>query len=644
MPAGNLDVRVRLLEARTAQIEAAKTERAISRIGTSAGRAGRASKEGGRGVGLLGRAVGGLKFAAGVAGIGGLVIGIKDAVSAGTEAQANQAALAVAIKNTGQAVGPMSKAVNSAVESLSTHGGFAPPEQIQSIAKLTSETGSATKAIGLNKAATDLARGAHIGYDQAIMAVQQATVGNTRRLQRYVGILVPSTSHVHALTAAQKKLHPELAVHAQLLDKQANATLAVSRIQQKFAGQTTAFSHTAAGAMSNARNAVQLLLEQLGKMLLPLVAKVAKAISIAAGFIAHHMKQIQSVAKTVFGVVKTIVVGAFNAIVAAVKTVVGWLNKHKTTALILKSVIFGLVAAFAAYKAIMIVVTIVTRAFAVVQGILDAVLAANPIVLVVIALVALAAAFVYAYKHSQAFRNILDKVFTFIKSAVRIVAEVFKVEFMAIKAVIVVVVAILRVVGSVVATVFGAIKRVVTTVAPIVAGAIGGVSTALGVVISAVRTVAQPFIDAFNAIKRIVTSVVGWVVGKIKDLISTLGDAVTAVTSFLGITSKVSSSVSPGKWPALPKGASGPTPLTSLVPGAQQPQRATPGGRALHRQVVSNSQAAVTSFGAPAGGGAAQAGRDAEANLVPGTTKVYIGSRQVAEAVTQYQRTRQARR
>ena len=57
---------------------------------------------------------------------------------------------------------------------------------------------------------------------------------------------------------------------------------------------------------------------------------------------------------------------------------------------------------------------------------LNAVLSANPIGLIVLAIVALVAGLVTAYKRSETFRAIVDKVFAAVKKVVTDVANTFK--------------------------------------------------------------------------------------------------------------------------------------------------------------------------------------------------------------------------
>jgi phage-related protein len=66
-----------------------------------------------------------------------------------------------------------------------------------------------------------------------------------------------------------------------------------------------------------------------------------------------------------------------------------------------------------------------SKAWAVAQLALNAVMSANPIALVVIAIAALVAAFVIAYKKSDTFRRIVDKAFAVVKNAAAAVATFF---------------------------------------------------------------------------------------------------------------------------------------------------------------------------------------------------------------------------
>lgn len=249
---------------------------------------------------------------AGTIGLAGLGFGIADVIKAGQDWQLQQSRLQQALRTTGQ----MSKAtmdqLNRSAESTAVHGGFAAPEQIGALAQFVRLTGSATRAIQVNKAAMQLARGTGLDYSRTQTMLGQALTGNVGRLQKYLGIIQPVKTAEFQLSQAHQtnifqlemeskalgklgplwlkqqeiahNLTPTMLQHAQLLDRQATAMKVVQIIQDKYNGSMQSFSHTTAGAISNAKNAIDLAIEKLGSAALPIVAKIATAI---AGFVTY---------------------------------------------------------------------------------------------------------------------------------------------------------------------------------------------------------------------------------------------------------------------------------------------------------------------------------------------------------------------
>ena len=107
----------------------------------------------------------------------------------------------------------------------------------------------------------------------------QIFTGNTGRLQKYIGIIQPVKALVEGMTAAEKKANPQKLKHNEQLDKEATAMLANTRLLEKFGGATNAYSHTTAGALSNASHSWDLVIEKLGKVFLPIVAEGAQDLS-----------------------------------------------------------------------------------------------------------------------------------------------------------------------------------------------------------------------------------------------------------------------------------------------------------------------------------------------------------------------------
>lgn len=185
--------------------------------------------------------------------------------------------------------------------------------------------------------------------------------------------------------------------------------------------------------------------------------------------------------------------------------------------------------------------SVAAKAAAVAQGALNLVLAANPIGLIVVALVALVAGLIYAYKHSETFRNIVDGAFNAVKGVVipvvnaiidivRVVAGVIADVAGKIVGAVGKIGGVFRALVGVATTAFNAVKGVVT-------GALGAVGSAISGAAGAFRTAGS---TAFNAVKDGFNAVKGAVTGTA----STIGKAaVSAVSAVAGAAKSAGSTV-----------------------------------------------------------------------------------------------------
>ena len=119
---------------------------------------------------------------------------------------------------------------------------------------------------------------------------------------------------------------------------------------------------------------------------------------------------------------------------------VGWLEKGSTGAEALKGVVVGLTAAVIAYKGATLLATaaekaktIAVNAGAAAQKLLNLVMSANPIFLIIAAITALVAAFIYLWNHCESFREFWINLWEDIKERVRFAVEVIKAIWDAIK-------------------------------------------------------------------------------------------------------------------------------------------------------------------------------------------------------------------
>lgn len=121
------------------------------------------------------------------------------------------------------------------------------------------------------------------------------------------------------------------------------------------------------------------------------------------------------------GLIQTIT-NAVNTAMGVLGTIFGFVGQHATAFSVLAAGIGAVVGAITVWSA-------VTKIMAAVQTALNIVLAANPIGIVILAIVGLVAAIVVAYKKSETFRNIVHKVGALLKGAFAAALRLVKTAF-----------------------------------------------------------------------------------------------------------------------------------------------------------------------------------------------------------------------
>jgi hypothetical protein len=339
-----------------------------------------------------GRLHGVLGSVMGTVGLAGVGFGIKDVIQAGMKWQTQTASLGRALKNAGIYSRGLLDSLGKSAELQSTRGGFAAPEQLAGIQQFVTETHSATKASQLNTAAMNLARGQHIQYLAAVKMVAGVESGSPGRLSKILGPLTSVTKYTTGWTAAMKQANPLGYAHAQMQNKIATATELTGMIQKRFGGQMSAYSHTAAGAISNAENAIDIAMMKIGTAVMPVVAKVAT-------WFATNLPK------------------AMHTAITVIKSVVTWFEQNRGVAIALGVGLGILATGFIALR----VVSGITALMAAFNVVLDA----NPIGAVVLALTALTAGVIYAYNHSRTFRNTINDLWSAMKAVGRWIGSTF---------------------------------------------------------------------------------------------------------------------------------------------------------------------------------------------------------------------------
>lgn len=210
--------------------------------------------------------------------------------------------------------------------------------------------------------------------------------------------------------------------------------------------------------------------------------------------------------RTAVGAVKTMA-PAFRALGAVVRGVAGFLKEHKTIVQAVGVAVLAGVVAFKLWRGAILAWSAVTKAATAVQAAFTVVMNANPIMLVVVAVAALAAGLIYAYKHSETFRNIVDKAFHVVGQAFDFVRDHWKlflaVLFPALTPIIVMV-------NQIVAH-FGTLKTIVTGAFSAVGAAAKGMWN--GVLRPTFRFIADAWFTVVGALVNGAAKAFGWVPG-----------------------------------------------------------------------------------------------------------------------------------
>lgn len=253
--------------------------------------------------------------------------------------------------------------------------------------------------------------------EEAVLAIGSAMRGEAEPIRKYGVMLDDATLKARAMKLGLIK------TTTQALTPQQKALAASKEILAQTGKAQGDFARTSDGAANKARILAaqqENLSAKLGGQLLPLYTKLQGVLSSVLTWISKH----QTTTKVLVGVIAALAAGvlivnagmavyAAGQTVAAVATAAFTLAQKASTAAALGTRL-GL-AALAIQTA---VTSGVMKAAAAAQWLLNAAMTANPIGLVVLAIAALVAAFVIAYKKSETFRDIVNKVFGAIKNAV----------------------------------------------------------------------------------------------------------------------------------------------------------------------------------------------------------------------------------
>lgn len=306
------------------------------------------------------------------------------------------------------------------------------------------------KTNDLIKQGADLAATFGGTTEEAVSALGAAMRGEADPAERY-GLALSQTA-VNAKLA--EKGQDKLTGSAK---SQAKATAILDMVTQQAGGALGQFARESEGAAGSSQIAAaqaENAKAALGTALLPVVVAVSTAFGTLSTFISENTQLVQ---------IAVAVIGGFAVAILAVS------------------------AATKAWAAGQKVVAAATKAWAAVQWLLNAAMSANPIALIIIAVIAFVAVIVVLWKKCEGFRTAVIAVWNAIKTAA---------------------VAVWTAIKTVIGAVIEWIKRTIQAAGRII-----------GAVWTAIKTAAAA---AWNAIKVPIAAVIEWIAGKVRGIVTTV--------------------------------------------------------------------------------------------------------------------------
>lgn len=289
------------------------------------------------------------------AAVGALGVALFDATKGAMDDAAAAAELERQLKKSTGATDAVIASTENWISSMGQAYGVADDDLRPSLAKLSRATGSVTESQKAAKLAMDISAATGKDLSSVSDALAKAYGGNLKALQ---------------------KLSPEL---REMIKDGASLDEVMMAMSKTFGGAAADQANTAQGQMKRLALSISETKESIGAALIPIVEKLLP-----------YLQQFAA-----------------------------WASENSDKFLIIAGVIGGIAAAIIAINTAMTIWTATTKAFTAVQTVFNAVLAMNPIGLIVIALAALVAGLVLAYHKFEGFRNIVDSVFSFIKNGVK---------------------------------------------------------------------------------------------------------------------------------------------------------------------------------------------------------------------------------
>jgi len=325
------------------------------------------------------------------------------AAKAAAEEDASIARLNAAISANTKITEAQSKEMDAAVEARQNLA-FSDDALRDSLSRLVPRTKDVSKAIELQAIAMDFARLRGVDLSTASDLVGKVFSGNTSILSRY-GFTV---------------------------EKGTTATQALAMIQKAAAGQAEAYGKTTQGALESIQISIDNTVEDIGRVVLPILAEVLTTFRdeimprVKEFGIAFANAFTQAIEK-LRPFITTMVTQVLPAVIAVGSAIIGTLVKALTEVGKFigdnAGLVLALVGAYTAFTIAVNIAATATRLAATAMGIFNAIMALNPIVLVVAAIAALVVGFIIAYNTIEPFRKLVDSLFQALQPIIKVVVD-----------------------------------------------------------------------------------------------------------------------------------------------------------------------------------------------------------------------------
>lgn len=417
---------------------------------------------------------------------------LKESVTEAAKAQKEFAVLDNSLKNVGDGSKEAYESAEKFITATSEQTGVTKEDLIPAYSKLIQVTGSSEKAQELLKTSMDASAGTHKSLSTVVDSMSKAYQGNVGALGRL---------GVKTKDAAGQSLEFDAVLKG---------------MNKRFGGDTAAAANTAAGQMQRLSIQWSDMREEVGAKLIPIVlklgeflmTKVIPAVKSTADWFGKHKAAADALKIALGAIVALLIAQKINEFAEKIKLVANatkaWSFVTKAATLAARALGLSTAtqeAALAGQTAAQEAATVATEEQTVAQGELDAAMDSNPIGLIVVALAALVAGLIIAYKKSTVFRTIVQDMFKAIKAIATPIIKALVVGFHALVTAISAVVnwtakhwpllltIIAGPIGLVVALViknFGRIRAFIATVWNTVRNATGKVWAAIRAVLSTV--------------------------------------------------------------------------------------------------------------------------------------------------------------